>query len=244
MIQQTFVIHLVPDSVRPRIYLNQYDTGYSKLIFDIVDVNTYYEIPSGNRVLFIGTKQDKTMFSYACTYSGHRVTCDVTEQMTAVPGNAICELRFIGPNNIIANSINIDLHIERSPLEFGVLSENDFRSADEEIISIHAESRDAIIAAERAQEAYDGIMEQVDNISAQADAANQEISETADEAVTTVNNTVDTATTTINNEVSDGLDAISEALTNAIDAIDEYAQNGVSFTYATATNTLTIVSAS
>ena len=89
--------------------------------------------------MFVGTKRDKRMFSYACTYNGHEVTCDVTEQMTAVPGTVICELKIINTHGDTLGSINIDLEIERSPLADGVCSCNDFKSADDEIVSIHQE---------------------------------------------------------------------------------------------------------
>ena len=140
MVAQHLVLHLVPDGVKPKIYLSQNDYGLEKLNFDLVDANTYYEIPSDSSVIFLGMKNDKKMFSYACTYSGHTVTCDVTEQMTSTPGYVVCELRILGTNGEVLGSINIDLIIERSPIDSGVCSHNDFRSPDDEIISIHQES--------------------------------------------------------------------------------------------------------
>ena len=139
MVTQNLVIHMIPDGIRPKVYLSQKDTGYEKLRFSLVGTNDYYEVPSGSTVLFVGTKRDKKMFSYACIYTGHEVTCDVTEQMTAVPGTVECELKIINTSGNTLGSINIDLEVERSPLADGVCSCNDFKSADDEIVSIHQE---------------------------------------------------------------------------------------------------------
>ncbi len=95
MITQHFILHIVPDEVRPRIYLSQRSTGLEKLQFTLVGTNgQYYSIPANTSVTMVGSKPDRKQFSYACTYSGNTVSCDVTDQMTAVAGIVTAELRF------------------------------------------------------------------------------------------------------------------------------------------------------
>lgn len=149
-ITQNIYLHLIPDVIRPKLYLSQFDSGYEKLQFHLIGTNDYYTIPTGASVLFVGTKADRTMFSYACTYSGHTAVCDITEQMTMIPGKVDCELIIFDRNGNSIGSVNIDLCVERSALHGVINSANDFKSAAEEIMNIHQETVTAVNAAEAA----------------------------------------------------------------------------------------------
>ena len=211
MIAQNLVLHLVPDGIRPKLYLKQYDSGLEKLNFDLVETNTYYTIPTRTSINFIGTKPDGTAFSYACTWSGHRATCDVTEQMTVVPGLVECELRIMDSSSAVLGSISIDLYVERSALHESVCSCNDFKSANEEIISIHEEVAEAQSQADRA--------------TTQADRAKTQ----ADRAATQATNVQTASTNAIN------------SFNQMLSQFDGKVEDGYVLNYTASTNTLTIL---
>ena len=206
MITQHFILHIVPDEVRPRIYLSQRSTGLEKLQFTLVGTNgQYYSIPANTSVTMVGSKPDRKQFSYACTYSGNTVSCDVTDQMTAVAGIVTAELRFANNQGQVLPSQNMEIIVERSPLDGMVCSRNDFKSTDEEIASI---SQDAAAAKRAAQEAV-----------AAGTAAVSSINSTKNSATTEINNTKNSAVSTVTSVASNAVSAANDALSAASTAV-------------------------
>lgn len=148
MITQNLVLNMIPDGIRPKVYLSQGDTGNSKLRFHLISEGSYYEIPSGTSVLFLGKKPDHRAFTYGCTYSGHVVRVDVTEQMTNVPGYTECEVRLVDTDDNVVGSVNIDLVIERTPFTDVCVSSNDFNTIDTAVTETAANAAIAQNAAD------------------------------------------------------------------------------------------------
>lgn len=212
MITQHFVLHIVPDEVRPRIHLSQRSSGLEKLQFTLVGTDgNYYTIPTGTTVTFVGSKPDKKAFSYACTWSGNTVNVDVTEQITAVAGLVEAELRFENDSGALLPSQNMVLVVERSPLDGTICSRSDFASVDEEIISIHQES---VLAKEYAVKAAE-----YSNKTAQAMANAESI---------------------INETTAKGEKAIDEATDKAVEKINELSKIDVNFYYTQSSGTFEI----
>lgn len=161
MTTQTIKLNLIPGGVMPVVYASQYDNQVDALIFEIYNGDTPYTIVSGTAVLINGTKPAAngqiTGFSYsAASFSGNRVVCNVTQQMTAVPGDVLCELRLRTATQI-TGSINFILRVERAALnDDAVLSETDIPLI-EQAIDIAANLADyidtAVQSAETASEA-------------------------------------------------------------------------------------------
>jgi len=245
MITQHFILHIVPDEVRPRIYLSQRSTGLEKLQFTMVGTNgAYYSIPANTSVTLVGSKPDRKQFSYACTYSGNTVTCDVTDQMTAVAGTVTAELRFANNQGQVLPSQNMELIIERSPLDGMVCSRNDFRSTDDEIASI---SQDAAAAKAAAREAVEAGTAAVASITSTKNAATTEVNNTKDSAVSTINSTVTSAQTSINNTKDSAISAVNTkegeaeaAFAAAVQEIQQYGQSGLTLEYITETESFKI----
>lgn len=246
MITQHFILHIVPDEVRPRIYLSQRSAGLEKLQFSMVGTNgAYYNIPTGTSVTLVGTKPDKKSFSYACTYSGYTVTCDVTEQMTAVAGIVTAELRFANTSGALLPSQNIEFVIERSPLDGATCSKNDFISIEEEIESI---SQDAANAKKYAEEAKTAGTTAVASIETAVSTATSTINSTRDSAVSTMTSAADTAVATVNSTASTAVSNINTkeaeaetAFADAVEEMREYVQNPMIFEYKTENEALRIV---
>lgn len=210
MVRQTLNLHLVPDTVKPVIYLEQYDNDLVQLVFNLIGTNNYYTIPSGTIVTLEGRKPDRTAFSYACTWSGHTVTLNVTDQLTAVAGTVKALLRFTNSSGTtILSSIAMDIVINRSPLDGMTCSKNDFVSVEKTLLGARS---DAIAAQQYA---------------IQAGASATDASETASTAVANINAAKNTAVSTINSAQTTGVNAVNSAKTAAVGAITSAQTTGV-----------------
>lgn len=147
MTTQTIKLNLIPGGVLPVVYASQYDNQVNALIFELYNGATPYTVPSGTAILINGTKPDKTGFSYsAASITDNVAICNVTQQMTAVDGDVLCELRLRTATQIIG-SINFILRVERSALnDDSVLSDTDIPLI-EQAIDIAANLADYIDTA-------------------------------------------------------------------------------------------------
>lgn len=225
MITQHFILHMVPDTVRPKIYLSQRSTGLEKLQFTLVGTNgAYYSIPSGTSVTIVGSKPDKKSFSYACTYSGSTVYVDVVDQMTAVAGIVNAELRFENSQGATLPSQNMEIIVERSPLDGSVCSINDFKSVDEEIISVHQDAMKAKQYSEQTQ--------------ATAEQALTDITDTKDSAQNAINLTKTEAISAV--ELSES--TVLQEFEDTKSYIEQYGTSGVVIEYDATTGNFKITS--
>ena len=126
MYTQDVNLNIVPVGVRPVIHCSQYDNNLQAIRFALYKNNTAFAIPSGAAVLINGYKPDNTGFSYAATaISGNTVTFTVTQQMTAIAGDVLCELRVRTESQIIG-TLNFVLRVEPAPLtDDTIISETD-----------------------------------------------------------------------------------------------------------------------
>lgn len=126
MYTQDVNLNVVPVGVRPVVHCSQYDNNLQALRFSLYRNNTAFAIPSGAAVLINGYKPDNTGFSYAATaINGNTATFTVTQQMTAVAGEVLCELRVRTESQIIG-TLNFILRVEPAPLtDDTILSETD-----------------------------------------------------------------------------------------------------------------------
>lgn len=125
MYVQNLNLDIIPEGVRPVIHVSQYDNQTNALRFSLFVNNQSFTIPSGAGVLINGHKPDNTAFSYqAASISGNTVVCNVTQQMTAVPGDVDCELRIRTSTQVIG-TLNFVLRVEAAPLnDDSVISES------------------------------------------------------------------------------------------------------------------------
>lgn len=156
MITQSINLNLITGQVLPRVNASQYDNNTRTLTMYLYDGELTFNIPNGVSGYIQGTKPDRTGFQYLATVTAgsNVVTFDITEQMTAVAGDVICELVLVDGDDRIA-TVNFILHVEPAALsDDTVISETDLPLIEE--------------AAELAQQ-IGGFIEQMD-----ADAAKSE----------------------------------------------------------------------
>ena len=126
MYTQNTNLSVIPSGVRPVIPCSQYDNQLQAVRFNLYKEGAPFQIPSGAAVLINGIKPDNTAFSYAATaISGNKATFSMTQQMTAVAGDVLCELRVRTEGEIIG-TLNFILRVEPAPLsDDSVLSETE-----------------------------------------------------------------------------------------------------------------------
>ena len=158
MITQAINLNLIPGQVLPRVNVSQYDSGTRTLQMTLFNGEQIFNVPSGASGFIQGTKPDRTGFQYAATVTAgsNIVTIDITQQMTAVKGEVVCELVLANDDDRIA-TVNFIIYVEPAAL------------ADDTIIS---ETELPLIeeAAELAQE-IGPIVEQVEADANRAETA-------------------------------------------------------------------------
>ena len=117
MINQKIETNLIPGHVNPRISVSQFDKNSRTLQFALYNGNTAYNIVSGTTALIQGTKPDKHAFQYVAsvTVGSNIVTATLTEQMTAVAGDVLCEIVLNKGTEKLATA-NFILDVEKAAL--------------------------------------------------------------------------------------------------------------------------------
>ena len=118
-----------PAELQRPVYVSQGDTGWAFLC-TIYSGTTVWEIPDGTTATINGCKPDGTAFSYSCEISGSTVTAPCEEQMTVIPGDVKCELKFSQGGRIIATA-NFRLVVECSPTGEHRPSETELNALDQ-----------------------------------------------------------------------------------------------------------------
>ena len=216
MTTQIIRLNMIPGGVMPVVYASQYDNQTNALIFELYNGDLPFSVPSGAAVLLNGTKPpvngQVTGFSYsASSVIGNRVVCNVTQQMTAVHGNVLCELRVRTATQIIG-SINFVLKVERSALnDDTVLSETDIplieraidiaadldeslQRAETAATAAVAAGEAATAAAERSETINTNVESIYDNLTGATEAANA-AAQAANDAADAIGNISAEATT-------------------------------------------------
>lgn len=126
MTSQTFNLDLIPQGVPPIIHVSQYDKGQTWFI-KVFENGVPFEIPEGCGVTVQGTKPDNTVFQYACVYAGSIISATLMQQMTAVVGDVITEIRITQNNSAqIVGSLNFITRVEDGGItDSAVVSETD-----------------------------------------------------------------------------------------------------------------------
>lgn len=166
MITQETKLNLIPGGAPPIVHVSQYDVGRT-LTFGLVAGSETFNVPAGTTAQIVGTKPDKKGFEYGCTVDRANSTVSVTveEQMTAVAGNTICEIRLMqGGANI--GTANFVLRVEQAALsEETDISEtvlpDIIAGAQAQADAAAASATEAAGYAEDAQDTLDELREEV-----------------------------------------------------------------------------------
>ena len=141
-------LNINPGGVMPTVNASQYDYGRS-FTLTLYDGASTYSIPNGSTVTIEGIKPDRHGFQYEVdSASGSTVVFHTTQQMTAVCGPVMCEIRIkVGDTDI--GTANFILMVEESPLNDNTIV------SDTELPIIIALATEQMLRAEAAAEAAD-----------------------------------------------------------------------------------------
>ena len=152
MITQTTNLNLIPGRALPRINATQYDYGSRTMTFAIYNGDQRFTLASGMTAQIQGTKPDKHGFSYAATVStaNNIITANLTQQMTAVAGDVLCEL-VISKSGERIGTLNFILAVQQAALN----EETDTSGSDfPDIIAMATAQMEAAAASAKDSEAW------------------------------------------------------------------------------------------
>lgn len=143
---QSVNLNLIPGAVMPVVNVSQYDVG-RQFKLNIFEGAASYSL-TGKDVQIRGTKPDGNGFAYdstdgAISVSGNVVTVTTLQQMTAVGGQTMVELRITSGSTVLG-TLNFVLDVEHSALS------DDTPISDTDIPAIERDMQAAVDQAEAA----------------------------------------------------------------------------------------------
>lgn len=118
MTTQTKDINMISGGVRSYVNVSQYDVG-SEIKFALYNNSSAFTPPAGTTVRVEGRKPDGNGFSYSASLSDNVVTITVTDQMTVLSGEVLCELRLT-KDSVDIGTANFILAVEEAPINSNV----------------------------------------------------------------------------------------------------------------------------
>ena len=189
MITTQTELDVSPGGIAPVIHVSQYDTGSRTLLFNLVATAGDLILPSGVHAEIRGTKPDGNGFSYDCLINGKVVEADVTEQMTAAAGKAVCEIvLYTGtpPREDAEASAdftqlctaNFILFVERAALDKDTLKSG---SEIKQLITVIDRTDELLAAAQTMDDAQQAIRQMTDSTRSEMNQLAQNVEATAQE---------------------------------------------------------------
>lgn len=198
-------------TVPPSIRLTQYDTAI-KLVFSLYNGSSKFEKPEGGRAYISMTKADNKIVHVETTYNDDgTVEFQLTQQMTAAPGEAYCKLVVTGADGQVSTTSFILIVAEAGAKDGGVISESEISDVEK-----------IVEAAETANEALTNISaaktDALDSIASSKSHALSAISTDKSSAQSAIATDKTDALNSIASSKSDALSSISTAKTDAVEA--------------------------
>jgi hypothetical protein len=143
MITQRAKLNLIPGVVLPRLNVVQYDKGSRTLEFEIWNGQQRFTLTSQMTAKIQGTKPDRHGFDYSATVdtTNNIIVSNVTQQMTAAKGDAICEI-VLNKGEERIGSLNFVLDIQPAALN------DDTDTSDSDLPDIIAQATEQMLTAE------------------------------------------------------------------------------------------------
>ncbi len=130
-------------TVPPSIRLTQYDTAI-KLVFSLYNGASKFEKPEGGKAFISMTKADNKIVHVETTYNDDgTVEFQLTQQMTAAPGEAYCKLVVTGADGQVSTTSFILIVAEAGAKDGGVISESEISDV-EKIVEAAEIAKDAL----------------------------------------------------------------------------------------------------
>ena len=140
---ENFNLNMIPSGVSPVCHVSQYDNG-RQIKINLFSGTLPYELASGDTVTLNLRKPDNTIItaSVTATQGDDYVIITTTEQMTAVVGETLGELKITNGSNVIG-SLNFVMLVERDVLADGVASESVIKDLNVKVAEAVSEQYDS-----------------------------------------------------------------------------------------------------
>ena len=189
MITTQIELDVSPGGIAPVIHVSQYDTGSRTLQFNLIATAGDLILPTGTKAEIRGTKPDGNGFSYDALINGKTVTADVTDQMTAAAGKAVCEIVLYtgmpAREDAEASSdftqlctANFILFVERAALDKDTVKSG---SEIKQLITVIDRTDELLAAAETMDDAKESIRQMTENTRSEMNQLAQSIEQNAQE---------------------------------------------------------------
>lgn len=135
IISQNGAVDLIPEynrALRPIFCVSEGDANSRTINLTVTSAGEVFNIPEGAEVYVAGKKQDNTIFTYQCAFSGYIVSFPIAEQMSAANGLVLCELQIVVAGDPLG-SANFCYWVEPSPITNGSSSESDLNIFEQAI---------------------------------------------------------------------------------------------------------------
>lgn len=154
MITQTINLNLIPGAVPPRVNITQYDEGSRTIVCNLYNGTSTFAPSAGATAKVKGTKPDKHGFEYDATISGRTVVIDLTQQMSCVAGDVLCEVELALGDEVLGTGTFV-LRVKASALADDTdISETELPDI---IDAARSSAASAAESAEQAQEAANSV---------------------------------------------------------------------------------------
>lgn len=100
------------------MHLRQGESG-RKISVKMTQSGKPYPIKEGYSAVFAGTRPDGQIFFNNCTVEGGHAVCDVSAQITSVPGAVRAEMRLYGEDDVLIASPAFEIDIAESTVDEG-----------------------------------------------------------------------------------------------------------------------------
>lgn len=126
-------LNLIPSGVNPVCHVSQYDAGRQIRINLFEGINPY-TIQSGDAFTLNVRKPDNTIVttSVSGTQGNNYITISTTQQIAAVVGENLCDIKITNGATVIG-TLNFIMQVERDVLADGVASQSIIEDLDERI---------------------------------------------------------------------------------------------------------------
>lgn len=120
---QVISLDMVPGGIPPVVHISQNDTAARKFYFRILNNGELFDC-TGLSAYIQGIKPDGASFSYECSVYQYSIQRSCTEQISAVAGQVIAELKLLDGDGIVGTA-NFIIDVEPDPLGNATASQSE-----------------------------------------------------------------------------------------------------------------------
>lgn len=129
---ESFNLNIIPGKAWPVCHASQYDIGRTIRI-NLFEGGTVYTLDGAETISLSVRKPDGNVVTASVTNtSDSYVEIETTEQMTAVHGSNVCELKIEEGGDVIG-TMNFILEVEQDPLEGGIESQSEIDNLETQV---------------------------------------------------------------------------------------------------------------